>query len=361
MPGNTNAFKCGAQGCNRSFQTHDALLQHGSNAHAKPQPAPSRVQAQRASNAQPRPTPAPSRVQAPQVRNVFKCGVPGCERSFRSADDLRHHGDDVHRKSNARAAPAKNPYKCGHAGCERSFQTREALVQHGSDSHRSQQAGSSSKSQQNRRASGSSNNASGNPYKCGVPRCNRVYQNFPDLHQHTAASHPKPTAVNTQAVTRSSVERPQYVQIPVPVPYYQPLWTSPAGQPDPPAYIEPLCNPSTSWSSSDNTVLFRHDSPAISRSRADNRSRGEMTRVSEHPVLQPLGEQSDTTRERHAVPESTSPFTPEILRRLSALEANFVGNPVISINTSKLKVFKNLVHILDQRITGSFALGQDAG
>jgi len=101
-----NPFKCGVNGCNRSFQQHEALLQHTRAVH---------------------PTPRSTNTTS---SNIFRCGVPNCGRSFPQVEHLRQHG-----MSHSVTAPVVNriisrPYNCNVPGCGRRFQDPKALAQH---------------------------------------------------------------------------------------------------------------------------------------------------------------------------------------------------------------------------------------
>lgn len=78
--------------------------------------------------------------------------------------------------------PPKNPYKCGVPNCNRSFQTRDALLQHSSTVHSSSSA----------RPSPSRPNS--NAFRCGWPGCVRSFPTQEQLLQH-GSTHAAPQTV----------------------------------------------------------------------------------------------------------------------------------------------------------------------
>jgi len=79
--------------------------------------------------------------------------------------------------------PPKNPYKCGVPNCNRSFQTRDALLQHSSTVHSSSSA----------RPSPSRPNS--NAFRCRWPGCVRSFPTQEQLLQHDS-THAAPQTVN---------------------------------------------------------------------------------------------------------------------------------------------------------------------
>src|ERR1700734_592274 len=78
--------------------------------------------------------------------------------------------------------PPRNPYKCGVPNCNRSFQTRDALLQHSSTVHSSSSA----------RPSPSRPNS--NAFRCGWPGCVRSFPTQEQLLQH-GSTHAAPQTV----------------------------------------------------------------------------------------------------------------------------------------------------------------------
>ncbi|TDL15973.1 kinase-like protein [Rickenella mellea] len=315
-----NPFPCDTPGCNRSFQSHEAMLHHARDFHSKP-------------------SPDTNGVQAIQVKNTLKCGVPGCGFSFQSHDALVEHNEEVHGKSKAGATPVKYPHVCGVEGCERSYQTSEALKHHHRDSHESPQSGNSSTS------------------------------NLPDLHQHTIASHPKRKAVNTgfAGVAAGGLDG---VRLPVPQERdYQEPGTSPAAphfQRDPQTNPESHTIPPTSPDAS--PVFQRLESSAGLTLKSDNGSKeGGNAQLSAQPALQSRVDPttlSDTSGDRQGTQEITLRFTPEEIKQISLLvakELNISENHVFPIKTSKLKVYETLVHTLGQNLSEPSELRQKSG
>jgi len=147
-----NRFKCGVPGCEKSFTHQVALHQHALATH---------------------PIGRPSQLVSPKTNILFKCGVPGCKRSFTQRTALHQHTSDAHPKrhpSQPVILQTSNLFKCDH--CGRSYTLQGALAQHKADKHHTRT--------QDKPA-----------FKCGVPECGRAFETHDELMRHGLALHPK--------------------------------------------------------------------------------------------------------------------------------------------------------------------------
>ncbi|KAJ7301097.1 kinase-like domain-containing protein [Mycena albidolilacea] len=95
MPPNPLPFRCGTPGCNRSYEKADHLRQHTKDSHPKPKPPPPRS----ASSGPPPSRPPASK--SPSKPETYKCGAKGCEQRepFLQYSSLVEHTAQAHPKA----------------------------------------------------------------------------------------------------------------------------------------------------------------------------------------------------------------------------------------------------------------------
>jgi hypothetical protein len=105
-----NRFKCGVPGCEKSFTHQAALHQHALATH---------------------PIGRPSQLVSPKTNNPFICGVPRCNKGFKQLAALHQHTLAAHPNGGPSQPVSPQTSKCDH--CGRSYPSRGVLAQHKAD------------------------------------------------------------------------------------------------------------------------------------------------------------------------------------------------------------------------------------
>jgi len=120
-PSQNFAFKCGVQGCGKSYPQVEHLRAHGKS-HS---PAKSTASVNH------------GKLHSLNVgvNPAFKCGFLGCGKSFYDHEDLLQHGRMTSHASRSTKpffiTTGNKPFKCGVSGCEQRFDDHGALLRHG--------------------------------------------------------------------------------------------------------------------------------------------------------------------------------------------------------------------------------------